>query len=97
VRALAVNVGGVGSRTQLSLRPERVVLNPDGDRCPNRFPGRVEEIIYQGDHLRVRLHIAGRDDFMVKIARSLDGPPIARGQTVTVGWNPGDCRALNAL
>ncbi|MBI2469557.1 MAG: ABC transporter ATP-binding protein [Candidatus Rokubacteria bacterium] len=96
VQALAVNVVSVGSPTLLSLRPERVIISPDTGHCRNRFPARVEEIIYQGDHLRVRATVCGRDDFMIKIPRSADGPPIARGQTLTVGWNPRDCRALDA-
>jgi len=96
VYALAVNVDGVGTRTLLSLRPERVIVNPDADHCPNRFPACLEEIIYQGDHLRVRVSVCGRDDFTIKIPRSVNGSPMARGQTLTIGWNPRDCRALDA-
>jgi putative spermidine/putrescine transport system ATP-binding protein len=96
VRALAVNVAGVGSRTLLSLRPERVIINPDADHCPNRFPVRLEEMIYHGDHLRVRVRVCGRDDFMIKIPRAANGPPMTRGQALTIGWNPRDCRALDA-
>ena len=37
VQALKVNVDGVGSRSTLSLRPERVEVNPEGGSLPNMF------------------------------------------------------------
>src|SRR4029453_13187153 len=55
VRALPVRVEGPGVATQLSIRPESVKLAPDADRCPNVFGARVRELIYQGDHTRVRV------------------------------------------
>ena len=50
VRALAVKIAGVGSASTLSLRPERVLIDPSPERCPNIFEARVEELIYHGDH-----------------------------------------------
>ena len=52
VRALAVKIAGVGSASTLSLRPERVLIDPSPERCPNVFEARVEELIYHGDHTR---------------------------------------------
>ena len=37
VHALAVGVDRVGSRSVLSLRPERVLIDPTPASCPNRF------------------------------------------------------------
>ena len=45
VRALRINVNAVGERTTLSLRPERVEVNPPEGKFPNVFEGRVEELI----------------------------------------------------
>ena len=67
VQALAVNIGGPGAPTTLSLRPERVALGDAADGYPNQFPGRIEELIYHGDHIRTRVSLLGHDDFIVKV------------------------------
>ncbi len=96
VQALAVNIGAVGEATTLSLRPERVTLNP-GDDCPNIFEGKVEELIYLGDHIRTRMKVCGHDAFIVKIPNSSTHAQLREGATVKVGWTMEDCRALDAL
>ena len=97
VSALPVNIAGKkGEATTLSLRPERVVVNPRGAKFPNMFEGRVEEVIYLGDHIRTRINIAGHDDFIVKIPNSTAHPKLNPGSNVKVGWSIEDCRALDA-
>jgi putative spermidine/putrescine transport system ATP-binding protein len=96
VQALAVNIGTVGEATTLSLRPERVTLDP-GDDCPNIFEGKVEELIYLGDHIRTRMKVCGHNEFIVKIPNSAAHAQLKEGATVTVGWTMEDCRALDAL
>ena len=95
VEALAVNVDGVGARTILSLRPESVLLNPPADSVPSRFDARVEELIYIGDHTRVRVDVCGHDSFIIKVARSESAPRLKIGQTIPIGWKSHDCRALD--
>jgi putative spermidine/putrescine transport system ATP-binding protein len=95
VRALAVRVGGVGERTLVSLRPERVMLNPADGVCANVFEARVEEQIYVGDHVRTRVRVCGHDDFIVKVPNSTKRAHVAPGGQVTVGWHAEDCRALD--
>jgi putative spermidine/putrescine transport system ATP-binding protein len=95
VRALAVNVGGPGDATTLSLRPERVALDAEGEGWANRFPGRVEELIYHGDHLRTRVSLLGHDDFIVKVPNRAGHAALQPGQPVTVAWRAEDCRALD--
>jgi putative spermidine/putrescine transport system ATP-binding protein len=96
VRALAVNIAGAGARTTVSLRPERVRIGHAATICPNCFEGQVQELIYFGDHTRVRLAVGGRDDFIVKLAHT-DGPPqIHPGENILVGFRTEDCRALDA-
>ena len=96
VQALAVNIGAVGEATTLSLRPERVTLNPGGD-FPNVFEGKVEELIYLGDHIRTRMNVCGHDEFVVKIPNSSAHEQLQEGATVKVGWKMEDCRALDSL
>jgi putative spermidine/putrescine transport system ATP-binding protein len=96
VAALAVNVEGVGARTMLSLRPERVLVDPPDDACPNLFDGRVEELIYLGDHIRTRVSVCGHDDFIVKVPNASDHAALEEGKPVRIGWKVEDCRALDA-
>jgi putative spermidine/putrescine transport system ATP-binding protein len=95
VRALAVKIDGVGSRSTLSLRPERVLIDPSSERCPNVFPARVEELIYHGDHTRMRVRACGRDDFIIKVPNAAGRVHLEVGAAITIGWSVEDCRALD--
>ncbi|MEM7222690.1 MAG: ABC transporter ATP-binding protein [Pseudomonadota bacterium] len=96
IRALSVNHGGVGSRSTLSLRPERVTLDAAEGAFPNVFGAQVEEVIYLGDHVRTRIKVCGHDDFVVKMPNASGHINLETGQTLNVGWYPEDCRALDA-
>nr|CAA6806935.1 MAG: Putrescine transport ATP-binding protein PotA (TC 3.A.1.11.1) [uncultured Thiotrichaceae bacterium] len=94
VIAEKVNVNQVGDRTTLSLRPERVELDLV-DGMDDVLPGVVEERIYLGDHIRVRVNVAGNDQFIVKVRNRSDMRKLDVGQAVKVGWNSSDCKALD--
>ncbi len=96
VHANKINVEGVGQRTTLSLRPERVVVSPQAGSLPNIFTARAEELIYLGDHIRTRFTVLGHDDFICKIPNSAGLINLHQGDSVTIGWNVEDCRALDA-
>ncbi|KAA3619027.1 MAG: ABC transporter ATP-binding protein [Proteobacteria bacterium] len=96
VKAKPVNIGGVGDRTTLSLRPERVYINPDPGVTPNLLDAEVLELIYLGDHIRTRAAVAGNREFIVKIPNSHEHSQLVKGDTVKVGWASDDCRALDA-
>ena len=96
VTALPVNVAGKGERTTLSLRPERVTINPPEGSMPNVFEGTVEELIYLGDHIRTRVNVCGHDDFIVKVPNASGHASLAEKAVVKVGWDLEDCRALDA-
>ncbi len=95
VKALKVNVAGDGVRTTLSLRPERVVLGEEAASMPNRFEAEVLELIYLGDHIRVRMNVCGDDEFIVKVPNNKGGRDMKVGQKAPVGWAIEDCRALD--
>ena len=80
----------------LSLRPESVMIEPPRDSCSSRFEAQVRELIYLGDHTRVRVNVCGNDDFVIKVQRKEDAPRLVVGQTLNVGWRSDDCRALDA-
>ena len=97
VKALPVNIDGVGSKTTLSLRPERVVIDPEPGSRPNIFDAQVQELIYLGDHIRTRVKLLGHDDFVIKIPNSQAATKTLQpGTEIQVGWQSVDCRALDA-
>ena len=96
IRALAVNVGGVGQATTLSLRPERVKINPPSGSLPNLFNAEVRELIYLGDHVRTRVSVCGNENFVVKLPNAEGAVQYEPGAKITVGWKTEDCRALDA-
>ncbi|MCK1479665.1 ABC transporter ATP-binding protein [Bradyrhizobium sp. 197] len=94
VQALAVNVE-IGDPSVLSLRPERVKLNPALGSLPNVFSAKVLEVIYLGDHVRTCLSACGHDDFVVKLPNSEGSARVVPGTVITIGWAAEDCRALS--
>jgi len=94
VKATRVNVNAAGDRTTLSLRPERVEIDPPKS-MNNAVTGTVKELLYLGDHIRVRMMVAGDDEFIVKVRNRADKRPLKEGQKIKIGWNSGDCRALD--
>ena len=97
IEALAVNVRNTGEKSTLSLRPERVIVRPEPGKCPNNFDAVVEELIYLGDHVRTRVSLLGHDDFVIKVPNSAGHQHLKTGETVKVGWQANDCRALDFL
>jgi putative spermidine/putrescine transport system ATP-binding protein len=96
IQALTVNVEGIGRPSTLSLRPERVTVNPEAGSLPNIVDARVEELIYLGDHIRTRASVCGRDDFIIKMPNSADHARLNPGDSIRVGWLAEDCLALDA-
>jgi putative spermidine/putrescine transport system ATP-binding protein len=79
----------------LSVRPERVEINPDAKSVDVMLKGRIAELIYLGDHIRARLEVAGHDDFIVKVPNKGATPAALTRAAVHVGWKAADCRALD--
>jgi putative spermidine/putrescine transport system ATP-binding protein len=94
VEARAINIDGVGSRTSLSVRPERLHLAAAGDACANRLTVKVVEKIYGGDHSLVALRHASGTAMVARVtaAEAID---ISPGQQLAIGWDSAHCRALD--
>ncbi len=95
LRALRAVPCGAGDDITLSIRPERVAINPDPGRYRNEVSGTVEDMTFLGDHLRIRLAACGRKDFIATIPNILGHGGLIEGDTVRVAWTVSDCRALN--
>ena len=83
-----------GEKTKVSLRPERAIIDPE-EKMDNKYKGKIEEIIYHGDHARVRLNLLGNKEFILKVPNSSARMDIKRGNEINVGWNSQDARALD--
>ncbi|PZX17803.1 putative spermidine/putrescine transport system ATP-binding protein [Palleronia aestuarii] len=95
IEALPVNVSQVGDRTLVSIRPERVEIDPAPGTMEHTLDAEVKEFIYMGDVFRTRLAVAGKDDFVVKTRNRANQTRLRPGQKIRIGWMPQDCRALD--
>jgi putative spermidine/putrescine transport system ATP-binding protein len=93
IKAIAGEGLKQGAKTTLVLRPERITLSPD-DESFNRPPAKVEELIYHGDHLRLRVSACGSNDVRIKVSAGHAGIPLTPGAEIAIGWRPEHCRAL---
>ena len=95
VRALRVVECAEGDEVTLSIRPERIAIDPEEGRYTNEVTAVVVDMTFLGDHLRIRLSACGRRDFIVTIPNVLGHGGLLVGDTVRLGWTVSDCRALN--
>ena len=95
VKALAGNTDGKGSRTSLSIRPERCIVSQKKSAGLSALKGRIEELIYLGDHIRCRMAVAGNNEFIVKVPNTADQLGLEIGAESYVSWQTDDCRALD--
>lgn len=97
IDAKPINVTSVGDRTRVSIRPERVEMNPDRlSKGAHTLKAEVLEFVYMGDIFRTRLKVAGMDDFIIKTRNAPDQVRLTPGTQIEIGWMPEDCRALDA-
>ena len=95
ISALRVAPCGSGDATTLSIRPERVAISPEPGLYTNELDAIIEDITFLGDHLRVRVNVCGRSDFIAKILNIVGHGAMLAGDRVRIGWTPTDCRVLD--
>ncbi|MBS7538602.1 ABC transporter ATP-binding protein [Ancylobacter lacus] len=96
VAATLTRAAGVGDACLLSVRPERVKIAPAAGAVDNLFEANVAELIYLGDHLRVRCVLDSGAEVVVKVGNAEDRPVLDVGTRIPLGWRAQDCRALDA-
>ncbi len=84
-----------GDPVTLSVRPERVAIRPEEGLYTNEFGAHVRDIAFVGDHLRIRMEVCGRTDFVAKISNVAGQGAVLAGDRIRVGWTPTDCRVLD--
>ena len=85
---------GPGAPVLISLRPERVCIGTAAADLANRLPARIAEVIYHGDHVRLRLAVGHHEDFVAKIPNTGRTNNFVAGDAVEVGCATEDCIAL---
>ena len=95
IRALKVESCGVGDHVTLSIRPERVKINPGPNQYVNEVNATVRDLTFLGDQLRIRLATCGIEDFIVTIPNIVGHGGLVEGDSIRIGWTTVDCRALN--
>ena len=94
ILANPIRVKSKGEKSMVSLRPERAIIDPE-EKMDNKFNGKIEEVIYHGDHTRVRVDLLGNKEFILKVPNSSARMDIKLGNEIKIGWNSFDARALD--
>ncbi|MDT1064107.1 ABC transporter ATP-binding protein [Paracoccus sp. CPCC 101403] len=98
IDATPVNVRSAGQETLVSIRPERVEFKPEMMPVDaHRIGAEVLDVIYMGDVLRIRMKVAGSDDFVMKCRNTLGQRRFTPGERIDIGWHSEDARALDPL
>ena len=94
ILASAISVKAHGEKPTVSLRPESALIEPS-EKMDNMFSGKIEEVIYHGDHTRVRVNLLGNPEFILKVPNSTSNLELKVSQEIKIGWNSYDARALD--
>lgn len=96
--ALAVDLPEHSNSIYLSIRPEKIIINPKQQNinCQNIFDGVISDIIYVGDHLRISVcFLASKAQFVTKQPSTAFFKNFKKDQHIDIGWFAKDCRALS--
>lgn len=85
-----------GSRVTLMVRPEKIVLDANGNEPENEFSGTIEEAIYSGNYAKYRIRLdptAGVEVLATQPIRSAL-PKLTPGRVVRVSWTKDDAQVI---
>ncbi len=94
ILANPISVKSKGEKTTVSIRPERALINPK-NKMDNNQKGKIEEVIYHGDHTRLRINLLGNSEFILKVPNSSQNLDLKLGNEINIGWSSQDARALD--
>jgi putative spermidine/putrescine transport system ATP-binding protein len=93
VRAFNGNCDTVGQTGVVCVRPENLSISAETTPGSNHVAALVEDFIFHGDHVRVKLSAPGMSEIYVKTPSRLTNLP-AKGVAVTLCWEPSSARAF---
>jgi putative spermidine/putrescine transport system ATP-binding protein len=82
-----------GERVTAWVRPEHIELVHVAANGANVLNGSIQEVLYQGDHLRVRVALAAGAEVIAKCARG-KAEQLRRGDSAAVAFSPEHCVAF---
>lgn len=94
VAAIAINISGAGARTRLSVRPERLIFNPD-ESVANRYKARIVGMDFRGDHTVVHLRLPSGTQLEAKVPNGQAENGFGSDDDIAIGWQAAHCRALD--
>lgn len=94
VRASRGDVESATERVVVSLRPERVRVAEGAAGSDVVLAARMDDRTYHGDHIRCRLLVDGLGELIARLPNNRQLTLPLRGETVAVGWDAMDGRAL---
>jgi len=88
----AVDARGIaaGSAVHVGIRPEHVFIG--AHEGANVLPAHMLEVIYLGDHRKLRMRVGGSDGFVARVPAK--GVGWKGGEMLTVSWPADACLAL---
>ena len=92
VKALNGNCNAVGQTGVVCVRPEDLAISSEAPAGSNHVPAMIEDFIFHGDHLRVKLSAPGMHEIIVKAPARAHFP--SKGVAVTLSWEPAAARAF---
>ncbi len=93
VKATNGNCNAIGQAGVVCVRPEHLNVSSETTPGGNHVAALIEDFIFHGDHLRVKLSAPGMNEIFVKApARGARFP--AKGVAVTLSWEPNAARAF---
>jgi spermidine/putrescine transport system ATP-binding protein len=87
---------GASGGVRVTIRPERIELEPDGRAGPNRLRCRVRELVFLGSTTQVFVLTESGASLQALVANTGQPPPYARGDAVTAHLPADALRALVA-
>jgi putative spermidine/putrescine transport system ATP-binding protein len=92
VKATNGNCNAVGQTGVVCVRPEDLLISSEAPSGSNHVPAMIEDFIFHGDHLRVKLSAPGMHEIIVKAPARAHFP--SKGVAVTLSWEPASARAF---
>ena len=83
-----------GDLSIVSVRPEKIVINPEAHQYDNILETKVEQYIYNGDHVKVLTRTESGSVIACKAPNVSHLVRLNVGAAVTLGWRSEDCRAF---
>jgi putative spermidine/putrescine transport system ATP-binding protein len=96
IAAVRRDCGPAGSRALVTVRPEHLHLTPEQPTQTgiNSLAAHVEDVVFHGDHMRVKLSVPGGGELSVKAPGRTGG---LRGDTIYVAFNVHDALAFRPM